>query len=305
VAVGGWWYGNNWVDTGNPAWPFAVTPFDVEVFEGTATVDDYLTVPPGGERFWLVEVARSWYHDLVFFTRPDYSYEERDGGLGPLWSWLGWAALAWLALDALRRRRYVAVNLLLPLALVFALLPYRWWSRFTIYLAALGAIALVMLIGRLRPGRRRTALVVAAIALALGGAARATWQLDPAGRGAKLTAIDVLDLAVHPGRDRTVGTLFFPEFRWLADVPSEATVLVETEAPSIRFLYPLFGASLERRVVQLHPGEESRLGELLPARGPAYLAVEAGGVFDAWATQYPQRLEQVFDERGVSVYRLL
>ncbi len=305
VAAGGWWYGRNWVDTGNPVWPFAVDPLGLGVFEGNATVDDYLTVPPGGERFWLVEIARSWYHDLVFFTRPDYSYEERDGGLGPLWSWLGWWALAWFAVDTFRRRPYVVLNLLLPLALVFAMLPYRWWARFTIYLAALGAIALVTLVARLRPGPWRIALVVAVIALALGGAARATWQLDPAGRGAKLTAIDVLDLAVHPGRERAVGTLFFPEFRWLAGAPADATVLVETEAPSIRFLYPLFGASLERRVVQLYPGDEPRLDELLPARGPAYLAVETGGAFDVWATQHPQRLEQALDDRGVSVYRVV
>jgi hypothetical protein len=302
LAIGGYWYARNWVETGNPVWPYRVALLDHDVFAGPNDPEEYLTVPPGGNRAWPVEVARSWYHDLVFWTRRDYSYEQRDGGLGPLWSWLGWGAVAALSLAAARRRPDVLLRLVLPTLAVLALLPYKWWSRFTIPLAALGAIALVVLVERARRGDLRRLLVASILALALAGGARATWTLDPAGRGTALSMPDVVRLALHRERDRTVGTLFFPEYRWLAEVPPRATVLVETEAPSIRFVYPLFGAGLDRRVLQLLPGEERETAEILPRQDDLYVAVERGGAFDGAAAR-DAALRRIFDERGVRVYR--
>lgn len=302
LVVGGYWYARNWVETGNPVWPFRVAPAGVEVFAGPERVDEYLSVPPGSERSWPVEVVRSWYRDLVFWTRRTYSYEQREGGLGPLWSWVGWAAVALLSLAAWRRRRDLLATVVLPVAVVFALLPYKWWSRFTIALAALGAVAVALAFERLRPGGPRRLLVAAAVLLTLAGAARATWTLDPSARGATLTMRDVAGLVRRTELDRTVGTLFYPEYRWLAGVAADATVVVETEAPSIRFVYPLFGSGLDRRVVQLLPGDEEAAAELVPRDGDVYVAVERGGAFDRWASA-DGSLTRIFDERGVRVYR--
>jgi hypothetical protein len=146
-------------------------------------------------------------------------------------------------------------------------------------------------------------LACAAVALALGGAARATWQLDPAGRGRKLTATDVVDLAAHSSRIRTVGSLFFREFRWLNHVPAHATIAVETNAPSIRFLYPLFGERLDRRVVQLLAPRPKGLAGRLDATRSDFLAVESRGVYARWARRQPRAWRLVFDRRGVAVFR--
>ena len=300
LVVGGWWYGRNWVETGNPVWPFEVTAGGIHIFDGTATVDEYLTVPPSADPNWLVQIARSWFDDLTFWTQSDYSYEERRGGLGPIWSWLGWAAV-WLGLDALRRRPAVVVNLLLPLLAIFFLLPYKWWSRFTIFLPAVGAIAVIALVERLRMGRRRTALVLAVMVLGLAGVARASWTLDPAGFGSKLSPPDVLELAAHPRRERTVA-LFFPEYAFLPLLPDTASVAIDDSAPSIRFLYPFFGSGLDRTVTPLYKDDERRVGAVLAKADPDFVAVEAHGVFDDWLVVHP-RYVRVFDEQGVRLYR--
>jgi hypothetical protein len=304
LLLGGWWYGRNWIDTGNPVWPFQVDVLGHEVFRGTSTVGDYLTVPPGS-RGRLYDVGRSWYQDLTFWTRSDYSYEERSGGLGPLWSWLGWPSLALGALYLLRRRRDLAVSMLLPAVLAFGLLPYRWWSRFTIYLAALGAVAVVAIVERVPAPRLRLLLATAVVGLALTGGALASWRLDPAGFGRKMTATDVLVLAAHPSRPRTVGSLFFREFAWLEDAPPRATVAVEWDAPSIRFLYPLFGTGLDRRVVLLFRGQQDRVDAVLAGRGARYLFVEDKGLYAQWARARPARYRAVSTDRGTAVFRRL
>jgi hypothetical protein len=304
LIVGGWWYGRNWAETGNPVSPFRVSIAGAQIFPGTARLHDYLTTPPWGSRNVVDEVARSWYYDLTFWTRSDYSYEERSGGLGPLWSWLGWPLVTLVALAALRRRHDLVVSIVIPVVLAFGLLPYRWWSRFTIYLAALGAVAVVIVIERLSPGRSRAILCAAAVVLALAGGVLATWRVDPAGFGRKLLARDVISLAAHPKRPRTVGSLFFREFAWLDRVPPDARIAVEWDAPSIRFLYPLFGSRLDRRVDLLFRGDENRLDTLLAARRDGYFFVEEHGRFAHWARAHPARFHPIFTDRGTEVFRL-
>jgi len=303
LLVGGWWYAKNWVDTGNPVSPFRVHALGVTIFKGSARVDDYLTPAPGGGNP-ITQIARSWYADLHFWTRNDYSYEERSGGLGPLWSWLGWPALTVATLVALRRKRALAASVLLPAALVFAALPYRWWSRFTIYLAALGVIAIVVLLEQLDLRRFRAPALAAVVGLALAGGGLATWRLDPAGFGRTLSATDALSLAAHPSRSRTTGALFFHEYAWLRNVPSNATIAVELDAPSVRFIYPLFGAKLDRRIVLLLPGDETRIETLVGDGRPAYLFVGQHGAFARFARAHPRAFRPLTSSRWTEAFRL-
>lgn len=303
VFTGGWWYAKNWVDSGNPVAPFRVHVLGTTVFKGTARVHDYLTPAPSGSNV-ITQIARSWYADLHFWTRKDYSYEERSGGLGPLWSWLGWPALLVASVVALRRRRVLVAAVLLPAALAFAALPYRWWSRFTIYLAALGVVAIVLLLERIDLGRFRIPALAAVVVLALAGGGLATWRLDPAGFGRTLSATDVASLVAHPSRPRTTGALFFPEYAWLQQVPMDATIAVDFDAPPVRFIYPLFGARYDRRIVLLLPGDECRIEPRVGSRRPAYLFVGQHDAFGRWARAHPRLFRPLATGRNTEAFRL-
>ena len=250
VALGSFWYIRNWVDLGNPAYPFSVEIAGIELFDGPIEVQEILTTPdPSRELSAPEAVIRSWASDLDFWNQGSYDYQQRLGGLGPLWPWLGLPLIVILAVPLVRRRSLLTVALAAG-AIVFVLQPYRWWSRFTIDLAALGAIAIA--IAAVHAPRRwlRRGVAGAALVLALAGAALSSYEVDPAGGAEPLAATEVIRLAAEPAEQRSVGHLFFPEYRFLENVPADATIVVDLEAPQVRFVYPLFGASLDRSVVR-------------------------------------------------------
>jgi len=120
-----------------------------------------------------------------------------------------------------------------------------------------------------------------------------SYKLDPAARAAPLTALDVLRVARQPARDRTVGRLFFPEYRFLDHVPAHGTVVVDLKAPAVRFVYPLFGRHDERRVV---PAED----DLVPQG--AWVLTAAGRPLDRKLRRSPG-FTLVTDVNGVRAWR--
>jgi hypothetical protein len=166
------------------------------------------------------------------------------------------------------------------------------------FLACAGAVAIAVVLEELR-GRRvvHAAAATAVVGLAAAGALVASWTVVPGGYGGSLGARRALGLVGSPAGSRSLGTLFFDEYRWLDGVPARATIGVEASAEPIRFLYPLFGPRFSRRVVELPPGSTTL------APGLDYVVVGAGGRYDRAAAAQPAALQRISDERGVRVYR--
>ncbi|MEA2219189.1 MAG: hypothetical protein QOJ35_1815, partial [Solirubrobacteraceae bacterium] len=214
LALGAYWYARNWIDTGNPFDPFRVQIGGVRIFDGPSRVSDVLTVSSGPPRSWPVEIVRSWASDLRFWSQGSYDYQQRQGGLGPLWPWLGLPLLPALAIG-LARRRSPALLVLALAAVVLAIQPYRWWSRFTIVLAALGALAIVAAAQGAPRRWMRVGVRAAALVLALAGVALASREVDPAARAPSLAARDLVGLVGTPAARRSAERLFFGEYRFL------------------------------------------------------------------------------------------
>jgi hypothetical protein len=293
LALGSYWYVRNWIEVDNPVYPFRVEVGSKTLFEGPLRVDDVLTDPdPSKDESQPVEVVRSWAADLDFWRHGSYDYEERLGGLGPLWPWLGLPLLLALTVGLVRRRSPALVALAAT-ALVFVVQPYAWWARFTIPLMALGAIAIAAR-AEWAPRRwMRVALPVAALALAGAGVVLSSYEVDPAGHGEPLKATDLVRLVGKPSEERTIGRLFFPEYRFLERVPERATVVVDLHAEPVRFVYPLFGPRHRR--------------DVRPARGAVPLAgawhVTSRGRPLERALRGDPRFRLESSERGLDAWR--
>jgi hypothetical protein len=228
--------------------------------------------------------------DLLPWQHGSYEYQQRSGGLGPLWSWLG-VPLFIPMLVVLWRQRSSALAAMLPIVAVFVVQPYRWWARFTLPLAAAGALAVLIIDSRCRWQFWRYLLRATTCVLLVVGAGLAVVEVNPASRGQPLSARDVVALLGAPAHERTLGRLFFPEYRFLDQVPADAVIVVDVLAPPVRFITPLFGRDLRRTVVP---------AGARPVPASAWVVTSVGRPLDRQMSA--DRPRPFADERGVRVW---
>jgi hypothetical protein len=292
LCLGSYWYARNWVDQGNPLYPFRVTVAGVSLWAGPFDVHSVLTEPSAGAgKPWPVSVIDSWASDLPFWRQGTYDYQQRRGGLGPLFAWLGLPLLVPIAIVLARRRDPVLIALIL-IAFVFVVQPYKWWSRFTIPLAAAGALAVAAAIAWAPRPWMRTVIAAASVLLALAGVGLSAHAVNPAGRAKSISVGRVLGLIPARMSEDTIGKLFFPEYRFLERVPARATIVVDLAAPAVRFTYPLFGPRLTRAVLPAGAG---------PPPAGAWIVTGAGRPLDRKLEQ-DARFREASDVRGLHVW---
>jgi len=179
LAVGGYWYVRSLVKTGNPVYPIQVKLGEKVILEGydhnrfnEAVLPPWLEKYPPAARLFV-----SWLQ----FDAP-ISGEAPIGGLGYIWLAGCLPALIFLCWRYRGRRtrdlypsREFALLLILGLALL-VFQPAAWWSRFSVWLHALGLPSLSAVIslaaGRQPVDKRR----LAAVFLGLAAAAAAMWE---------------------------------------------------------------------------------------------------------------------------------
>jgi hypothetical protein len=282
LALGTYHYVEVWARYGNPVHPIGVAVLGRELFSGVS-LDWFLSSPPTDGPWWR-EVWGQWHRDHFFLVEPRfhaYSYAGLPSGLGPLWSYLALPLLIVFAVRLARSNRPLFVNLILPIAAMFALQPYRWWSRFTMVLAALGAIAIVAILAAL-PTRWANALKVFVLALVALGIAFPTLKID-----GEFWATDVVALAGVPAHERTVGRVALPGYRWVDAAPPGTSIGVDTAAGYVGaqpyiLPYPLFGPRFENRVHALPHASEGALWNAIADNSISYVYVAHGRRLDRW-----------------------
>jgi hypothetical protein len=281
-VLGSYHYVETWIRFGNPIYPVRFAPFGVELFSGRA-VDWFLTQPevPGP---WWREVWGQWHRDFFFLVEPRfhaYSYDDRHSGLGPLWSYLALPLLPAFFIRLARRNRPMLLNFGLPVAVMFALQPYRWWSRFTMILIAVGVIAIVALVEAV-PRRWATSLKVCALGLVALGIGFPTLKID-----GEFWASRIIALSRVPAQERTIGRVALPGYRWLDATPGRTRIGVDTSAAFLGgqpyiVAYPLFGPALDRQIYALPRANPAAFERLIARKRIAYVFVHRNGRLDRW-----------------------
>ena len=313
LVFGSSWYIRNLIVDTNPVSPFRVHGAGLTVFNGTAEAGQWLSEPPselqGKTR--SEQLVRSWIDDAKLLVHPHtISEEERRGGLGPFWPLIGLPCVLLAAVVVVRRGTRAVLD---PEALVPALIvsvgalgqPYWWWSRFTISLVALGAIATLRL-AQAAPRRVRVALRGAAAATALVGGALGVGHFGyPENEWAG--SINAATNLVRRERGFIAYREVMPTFAWVRALPSHSHIGLDASIVDRGgfVLFPLFDTSLDHQVDNVDPKSLDRPTSLdrfaavvaVPG-GPLEQALLEDSSFEAIKAS-PEGL-RVFVRRGVS-----
>lgn len=298
VAVFGLsWYIRSWLAKGSPYYPMVVKVGPVTVFKGT----NHLTGAPLSLRHYPAPLQPlvSWWSDIHFWSKSAYTLGGQNaGGLGPVWSYFGAVLSVVFAVYAWRRCRPVFWFFVVPTALLFLVQPDHWYSRYTIGISALGAIAVAWaMTASWRPAWARAALGVATLLLATGAGWIATRTVAPTADfkniGLRTVIRDIVD-----GR-RTVGAVFNPQYRWVDRIHGEAIAL---DPFSVHMFSPLAGRSFENRLVALP--RRTNLRAWLRTHDVAYIATLKGSYYDLQALGDPTLFKKVGGGR-LRGYRVL
>ena len=298
VCLGAWWYARAWIVTGNPFYPARVEALGLTLFEGR----DYLTAPPPriARQPTLLQPLVSWLADLDFWNQNTYQQGQRSGGLGPVWSYVGALLVLPFALWAYLRSRTVLAFALLPLALLLLVQPYDWWSRFTIPLAGIGAVAVAWALTAERaPRALRRAFAIAVVVLGVAGAAIVTARVDSA-LGVTFRSTEVLRMAVRgaPG----FGTLYHkPDYVWVERIGRPSRIAIDKS--TVRFGSPLAGDRLQHRLYAVP--RDGDVEELVRRQRIDYVMTTRGSLLDRAIQDSESPLFRLVPTRGrARVYRI-
>ncbi len=280
ILLGSFWYVRTWVVYGNPFYPYSVDVAGATLFAGATNVHSLETEQtpfllqglPVWKQVWL-----SWLHEPAF-----YVYDQRLGGLGLQWVYLEFPAMVALLVATLWKRQWWFGYMLLPFAMAFLVQPANWWSRFTIASVVPGAIAFVFILEQAPYRRWYRVLAVFALVLVLISTACC---LRHAGLR---TIVRTVPQAPH---ERTVGNLYYPEFRWVDTLPDGARIGLHPRQHS--FAYPLFGSRFQHYVVVVQEDERDAFLGRLGAEGVEYMLVREGTDYDVWLRHSPDMFREV------------
>jgi hypothetical protein len=177
LVVGGYWYGRNAAVTGNPVYPIQVRFGDKVIKQGYDHVQfNEANLPPWLEKHPApLRMFVSWLQ-----TDAPISGYAPVGGMGYVWVAAALPALLYLWVLAVRRRypgpvREFAFVTVLALCLL-AVQPSPWWSRFTIWLHALGLPAIAVVAWHAGSSWQRSRWHAVTLVLVSGSVALTIWE---------------------------------------------------------------------------------------------------------------------------------
>lgn len=247
-VLGSYWYIHTWVLFGNPVYPFTVTVHGHVLFRGMGSVQQLIMLPNTPKILlghpWWSQVWISWTTVATY-----YAYDMQIGGFGIQWTILEFPALVVFTFYTLFKDVRLWLTVVLPLWLIFALEPANWWARYTLFMVAFGAWAFVYVAEKLVPNWARRVMHTGFLTVILLSYGIGIFLFTSAHvRDTGFVARAIHNAVTTPRGQRTVGSVVFPEYKWVDSLQRSVSIGFTDDIP---YPYPLYGKGAINRVTNI------------------------------------------------------
>ncbi|HHW57160.1 MAG TPA: hypothetical protein GXX15_05740 [Clostridia bacterium] len=152
VTFGAFWYYRTWYYYGNPVYPFTISFHGITIFKGLGNAKEMIFDP--NVPFEMKDMGKlkriffSWYENFNFAR--GYHYDSRIGGFGPVWYILSIPAIIIYFIKSIFDKKWINIFFFFSTVILFWITPENWWTRYVIFILALGYVAIYYLIENIR-----------------------------------------------------------------------------------------------------------------------------------------------------------
>ncbi len=293
LIAGSYWYVKNWYLYGNPLWPFRISVFGRQIFDGVLNNSAIManTFPKQLEGMNAAQMLWSSWRELIIFG---YDYDMKLGGLGPFWFIFAIPAIFFTLRWIIKRRDMAQALIFVAVAVMLLLHPQNWWTRYTMFIAGIGAIAFVKIrASYYRPQVARLVDIMLVITLIYSTVASwATSYYQPV----KIQAL----LAKRPAL-RTSATVRPEIVSQAYDYIVEQTVDKPANiayGSGLDFTYPLWGSDLKNNVYYIDPLDLPTWVNKLRDKKIKYLLIRTNGPEYKFVKKSSLFTRDFHDQRG-------
>lgn len=290
LLLGGFWYLRNFYYFGNPIYPYIVKIGGLTIFNGLGTVDGLIMMHNTPREYIkssnLTNIISSWLE-----KEPYYSVDIRKAGFGALWMIVEVPSIIFTTYIAVKKRIKPLMIFLSFFILFFLTQPANWWTRYTVFIIALGTISTVYLLDHLNIFTK----VVLSILIA-GLSVYTTFST--------LSYLGMNDISYalsRPTNERTIGGTFYSDFLWVDKVSKDKRI---GYAP-MTFVYPLFSPKLDNKVYMIDADIKDKWFEKIDEKRIEYITFLKNYMYyKDWIKSYPGHIEKIYDGRTLEVYKI-
>ncbi len=273
---GGYWYIKNWVVYDNPLYTTDISVMNVTIFKGLFKG----IIDPAPEVITkLTPLGRLFY---VWLERvPYYLYDSRLSGFGPMWFVLFLPAAAFAVLHAVKRGKYGFLFASAILIFTFVIYPRNWYTRYVIYIVALGPLSFGMTLDYF--GKRAKILKAAALLLVcytfltanspciMPEKIREFIHLPPGER--TIARLAPFNIDVHAREE-------YGYWTWISRNVREGDTLAYTFDPL--FLTPLWNGSFSNRIIYIRADTYKAWLKELEKNNTTYVVIKRNSTEGRW-----------------------
>jgi len=291
-----YWYFKDLIMHGSPLYPFGFKLAGHSIFPGqtfqefaASAVNQSTSLPHGSvQRIWYVWTEqKDWFGCL-------YNYDTNYAGFGPIWFIIlipAFVAALYFAIK-LRNRLFLAVAA--TIAFLFALYPSNYYTRYTIFVTALGFIGLSYTLTRIsKLGANIIKCLAIILSLSVIGTNFVLCNFSPGVVKDQLSS-------VLKGSDRGVvyNNMPGPAFVFIENKERPGDTTAYDSSPY--FIYPLWKPDFSNKVVYIPASNEAIWYKKLASQHVRYVFTTIGSKENRWSKDH---LKSIYKDEMYEVYQ--